>query len=111
MQWWKKNCKQLCHTFPVLNISVQIFQDIWTNNLNIPISFVRSQLIVLFKHMQQHTTKQNMNIFFPLINDDEYNLLGNQILCSQQQLEKYFDFTFWFCWEKCMESIQFEIWG
>jgi len=60
--------------------------------------------------MQQHTTKQNMNIFLPLIND-KYNLLGNQMLCSQQQLEKYFGFTLWFCREKYMESIQFEIRG
>lgn len=52
-----------------------------------------------------------MNIFLPLIHDDKYDLLGKQIFCSKQQLEKYFGFTLWFCREKCMESIQFEIWG
>lgn len=61
--------------------------------------------------MQQHTTKQNTNIFLPLINDDKYDLLVKQMFCSQQQLEKYFGVTLWFCREKCMEAIQFEIRG
>jgi hypothetical protein len=43
--------------------------------------------------MQQHTSKQNMNTFPTLIDDDKYDLLGKQMFHSQQHLENYFGYT------------------
>jgi hypothetical protein len=61
------------------------------------IIYIRSQHTPLFKHVQ-HTSKQNMNIFPRLIDDDEYDLLGKQMFCYQQQLEKFL-VLLWFCQE------------